>query len=300
MALTYSGNHPVTGGFKTTRLERSFRGDQQPRIQHVDGYGCVTIHKDTLSVAMNSLGPSQYKDELVVDGCCVVWTTNEGLIHKRTFNFESDGQPITQALFTVFSSSPTAAPQTRSPERSDLSPSLGSTTANKALVVVLKTIMHIIYVDGGSYIVHLPFPVYKIWSIPLGILLERQLDSTHTPSSPTDHSFIISESKHQLPRIFTLSSPLEDFGMVSCNRSSLDPNEEIIFFSSQDDALCVTRNGVESRITLWHATPDQQARKKVRFNYDSINNSRIDYCAVVLRWAPIHSSRTKMKIYLYP
>jgi len=215
---------------------------------------------------MDSLGPSHYKDELVIDGCCVVWTTNEGLIHKRTFNFESDGQPITQALFTVFSSSPTASSQTRSQERSDLSPSLGLTTANKALVVVLKTIMHIIYVDGGSYIVHLPFPVYKIWSISIGLLLERQLDSTHTPSSPTDHSFIISESELELPRMFTLSSPLEDFGMVTCNRSSLDPNEEIIFFSSQDDALCVTRNVVECRITLWHATPDQQARKKVRFD----------------------------------
>lgn len=249
---------------------------------------------------MNNLGPSQYQDELVVDGCCVIWTINEGLLHKRTFNFESDGQPITQALFTVFSSSPTPSLQMQSPERSDLSPSLGLTTANKALVVVLKTIMHIIYHDGGSYIVHLPFSLHKIWSIPLGILLERQLDSLHTLSSPTDRSFLISESEHQLPRMFTLSSPLEDFGMVVCNRSSLDPDEEIIFFSSHDDALCVTRNGVENRMTLWNAMPDQQARKKVRIIHESINNSRIEYCAVVLRWVPTHSSQTKMKIYLCP
>jgi hypothetical protein len=212
---------------------------------------------------MNSLGPSQFQDELVIDGCCVIWTQNDGLIQKRTFDFASDGQPVAQALFTVFSSSPTATTQTPSPDRSDLSPSRVASPANKALVVVLKTLMHIIYIDGGSYIVHLPFPVLKIWSVPLGILLERQLDALQDSSSSVDHSFIMSESAHQLPRLFTLSSPLEDFGMVTCNRSSLDPNEEFIFISSQDDALCVTRNMTERRITLWHATPDQQARKKV-------------------------------------
>jgi hypothetical protein len=212
---------------------------------------------------MNSLGTSQYKDELVIDGCSVIWTENDGLVHKRTYDFASDGQPITHALFTVFSSSSTVSHPDPPQNSSDLSPSRASNTASRALVVVLKTLMHIIYLDGGSYIVHLPFPVLKIWSIPLGILLERQVDTFQDPSSPTDLS--LSESEHQLPRLFTLSSPLEDFGMVTCSRSSLDPNEDFLFFSSRDDALCVTRNAIEKRITLWHATPDQQARKKVLF-----------------------------------
>jgi hypothetical protein len=132
---------------------------------------------------MNSLGTSQYKDELVI-------------VHKRTYDFASDGQPITHALFTVFSSSSTVSHPDPPQNSSDLSPSRASNTASRALVVVLKTLMHIIYLDGGSYIVHLPFPVLKIWSIPLGILLERQVDTFQDPSSPTDLS--LSESDHQL------------------------------------------------------------------------------------------------------
>lgn len=212
---------------------------------------------------MNSLGPSQYRDELVIDGCSVIWTENDGLVHKRTFSFEADGQPVTHALFTVFSSSPSTVSHSPTTDRLDLSPSCANGYPGKALVVVLKTLMHIIYLDGGSYIVHLPFPVHKIWSIPLGILLERHLEPPNSVSLSDDNSLFISEPDNQLPRLFTLSSPLEDFGIVTCNRSSLDLDEEIIFFSSQNDGLCITRNATEKRITLWYATPDLQARKKV-------------------------------------
>jgi hypothetical protein len=215
---------------------------------------------------MNNLGVSHYKDELVIEGNSVIWSVNDGLIHKRTFNFDSDNQPITQALFTTFSSPPqsnnlqndTQTIPTRSPLNVDLSPR----PTSKALVVILKTLMHIIYLDGGSYIIHLPFPIIRIWSVPLGLLLERQLEPPQTSAS-IDQSFTLSQSDQSLPRLFTLSSPLEEFGMVTCNRSSLDPDEQILFISSQSDALCVTRNMSENRITLWHASPDQQARRKV-------------------------------------
>jgi hypothetical protein len=212
---------------------------------------------------MNNLGTSFYKDELVIQANSVIWSVNDGLIHKRTFNFDTDNQPITQALFTVFSNTPQSnspqnAPPKSSPSTVDLSPTISS---NKALVVILKTLMHIIYLDGGSYIIHLPFPILRIWYVPLGLLLERQLEPQTSTSS--DQSFTLSQSDQSLPRLFTLSSPLEEFGMVTCNRASLDPDEQIIFISSQSDALCVTRNLTENRITLWHASPDQQARRKV-------------------------------------
>jgi hypothetical protein len=196
---------------------------------------------------MNSLGTSHHRDELVIEGSSVAWFVDDGLVHKRTFNFDDDGQPIAQALFAVFPSPQT--PQQPQPQHS-------SSTSSTALVVVLKTLMHIIFLDGGSYIVHLPFPVVKVWSASIGLLLERQLDST-----ASDYS---AESEAHLPRLFTLSSPLEDFGMVTCNRSSqLDSNEEIAFVSSQLDTFCVTTNIPEKRLTLWYASPDQQARRKV-------------------------------------
>ena len=106
---------------------------------------------------------------------------------------------------------------------------------------------------------HLPFPVLKVWPISLGLLIERQSDSEQGPMS-TDRAFA---NEEPLPRLFTLSSPLEDFGMVACNGPSLASDEEILFISSQSDSLCLTRNTEQDRITLWCATPDQQARRKV-------------------------------------
>ena len=213
---------------------------------------------------MNSLDASLYKDELVIHGSTVVWSLNDGLVRKRTFDFENDKQPVTQALFTFFPSSPSSNTATSaslvptSDKPVDLSPSQSSHDSPKrALVVVLKTLMHIIYPDGGSYIVHLPFPIVKVWGIPLGLLLERQLEPSQTSA--------LSHSDIQLPRLFTLSTPLDEFGVVSCNRSFLDPDEEIVFVSPLNDALWVSRNIPENRITLWHASPNQQARRKVLF-----------------------------------
>ena len=247
----------------TTRLSAIGREDQQCSWIS-PSQPCLSDNtRGFRTCTMNTLGPSQYRDELVIDGSSVIWTENDGLVHKRTFSFEADRQPVTHALFTVFSSFPSTISHSPATAPLDLSPSCANGHPNKALVVVLKTLMHIIYLDGGSYIVHLPFPVRKIWSIPLGILLERHLEPPHSTSLSDDHSLLISETENQLPRLFTLSSPLEDFGIVTCNRSSLDLDEEILFFSSQNDALCVTRNATEKRITLWHAAPDLQARKTV-------------------------------------
>ena len=204
-------------------------------------------------------------ERVVIEGSMVVCSTMLGdeVLQRRIFNFTNDNQPVTQALFTTFSTSSSSqslplsslsSPSTSHPP--DLSPSQPSaSTPQKALVVVLKTLMYIIYLEGGLYIIHLPFPLVKIWSVPLGLVLERQIDPT-----PLN---MLSQSEPQLPRLFTLSSPLEDFGMVTCNRFSLDPSEEIVFISSQKDALCVTRNVSEKRITIWRASLDPHARTKV-------------------------------------
>jgi hypothetical protein len=171
---------------------------------------------------------------------------NGPLRNNCTFSFNDEGQSIVQTLFTHFPSSPS------SDLSSDLSPSRRA-SGQPAFIVVLKNLIHIIYPEGGSYRVHLPFPVLKVWSVPLGLVLERQLD----PVSSLSH-------ESPLPRLLTLSSPLEDFGMVTCNGSSLDSDEEIVFISSQKDALCLTRNRVEGSLTLWYVSPDHLARRKVR------------------------------------
>ena|SRR5208282_266437 len=204
-------------------------------------------------------------ERVVIEGSMVVYSIMLGdeVLQKRIFNFTSDNQPVTQALFTSFSSSSStqsssslsfSSPSTSHPPDLSLAQT-SADTPQKALVVVLKTLMYIIYPEGGSYIIHLPFPLVKVWSVPLGLLLERQIDPTPLT--------MLSQSEPQLPRLFTLSNPLDDFGVVAGNRFSLDPNEEIVFVSSQKDALCVTRNVSEKRISIWYASPDQQARRKV-------------------------------------
>jgi Anaphase-promoting complex subunit 1 WD40 beta-propeller domain len=211
---------------------------------------------------MNKVEDSRCEDELVIQGTTVfICTPNDnGIIRKQTFDFASQNQPITRALFTFFPSSPpTETASSTSVLKTDLSPARPSSTPAKALVVLLTTLIHIIYLDGGSYIVHVPFPVINVWSIPLGLLLERQPDSPEGPAG-ADESFI---TEDQLPRLFTLSSPLDEFGVVTCNGAALDPDEEIVFVSSQTDSLCVTRNSERNRITFWYASPDPRARRKV-------------------------------------
>ena len=208
---------------------------------------------------MNCDRPDDAVERVDIEDSKVICSTLLGdqVLQTRIFDFSGDNQPVTHALFSTFSSSAKSPQAISSSSRSpDLSPHQASSDIpKKALVVVLKTLMHIIYLEGGSYIIHLPFPVVKVWAIPLGLLLERQLD-------PIQIS-MLSDMEPQLPRLFTLSSPLEDFGTVNCNQSFLDPIEKIIFISSQRDGLCVTRNTIENRITLWYASPDQQARRKV-------------------------------------
>lgn len=219
---------------------------------------------------MNTISSeSPHEEEIVIRGTSVaICIPNNGALYRATFNFEDDKQPIAQALFTHFSSSSSSTNETSPSEswapsaKTDLTLAQPNTPA-KALVVLLKTLIHVIYLDGGSYIVHLPFPVLRLWSIPLGLLIERQADSEQGPMAP-DQSFANDES---LPRLFTLSSPLEDFGMVTSNGTSLDSVEEIIFVSSQSDSILVTRNSRTNQITLWYATPDQQERRKVPSAY---------------------------------
>lgn len=216
-----------------------------------------------------SYGPAVDIVEIKANVVLCSSTLADSTFHKRTFDFSNEKQAVTQALFTTFSSAPNPSPGNISaPDKSkssfnpDLSPAPSKQAdRRRALVVVLKTLMHIIYPGGGSYIVHLPFDVHKVWSVPLGLLLDRHPE-------PIQNS-ILSHSNPQLPRLFTLSSPLEDFGTVTSSRSALDVGEELLFVSSGEDGIFLSRNKAESRLTIWHSSPDQQVRRKV------ITNSRL-------------------------
>ncbi|KAL8836753.1 MAG: hypothetical protein Q9170_002782 [Blastenia crenularia] len=64
---------------------------------------------------------------------------------------------------------------------------------DRALVVVLKTQAHVFFLTGTSHIVHLPFEVERLFSLPEGILLQRKLPANDEPwqsPSQSNHHII--------------------------------------------------------------------------------------------------------------
>lgn len=54
----------------------------------------------------------------------------------------------------------------------------------RALVVVLKTQAHVFFLTGASHVVHLPFEVDRVFALPNGLLLQRQVVQTPAPLTP--------------------------------------------------------------------------------------------------------------------
>ena len=60
----------------------------------------------------------------------------------------------------------------------------GMSSSGRALVVVLKTQAHVFFLSGTTHVVHLPFEVDKAFSLPLGLLLQRQITKNEASSTP--------------------------------------------------------------------------------------------------------------------
>ncbi|MCJ1402881.1 Anaphase-promoting complex subunit 1 [Xylographa trunciseda] len=158
-------------------------------------------------------------EELLTTQSCVAWS--RGGVVRRLFRLDIEGETVVQAVFARFPSTlektskasisrdfmPTplseeprnaqsakvhaisARPGSRNTSRQDHSDRLpGSIDAERALVVILKTQAHIFFLCGTSHIVHLPFEVSAVFSLPRGILLQRKaaanLPEGLTPAIP--------------------------------------------------------------------------------------------------------------------
>jgi len=139
---------------------------------------------------------------------------------------------------------------------------VGDTAKRRALVVCLKNQAHVFYLSGTSYVIHLPFEVQYALAAPNGLLLQRKFPKSGVSNNAKD-----------FPRLFSLTDPLVEVGLVVTQEGGpLDSSEEIIFISntSSDDAnknvtessatkssdilFAVTQNVKKSLITVWHAT----------------------------------------------
>ena len=74
--------------------------------------------------------------------------------------------------------------------------------SSRALVVVLKSQVHIFFISGDSHVVPLPFELDSIWPTPNGLLFQRKLPEKHeapVPPAPPN-SFVSSQPMHPTSR----------------------------------------------------------------------------------------------------
>lgn len=249
------------------------------------------LYEWTTTVEEGSNGPVE--DEIVWTKSCVVWS-RAGVV-KRVFRLDLEQEEIRHALLTDFSvgkikrsdSSLQGAGNGRFQTNNDPNRSRHQTvqaeaklavsginlsarsrdtgsdapldskdSESRALVVVLKSQVHIFFLAGNSHVVPLPFEVESVFATPRGLLFQRKtqeetlLDSSQYPMAPPNSfmdfrasqsleipssgkgkrpSLTISPAQNNgskpnkqadLPRVFSLMDPHSEMGLVVTNQSS--------------------------------------------------------------------------------
>ncbi|RAL64778.1 hypothetical protein DID88_001809 [Monilinia fructigena] len=241
---------------------------------------------------------SEVDDELLVTPKCVIWS--RGGVFRKAYNFELEKEPITQALLTSFPSLGPLPSKNGAPKKQRKGPN----TKEKAIVVFLKTQAHVYFLSGTSHVIHLPFEVESATAAPIGLIIQRKLRAdidvaaslkfskstaqlicliTASTMMPTQISTLkdlweppSSQSDANWPRLFSLSDPLAEMGLIvaqpalsdcrgkrrsSGKISTLDPSEEILHVSRQNEfsakdsenplVLAITLNRETSMYTVW-------------------------------------------------
>lgn len=117
------------------------------------------------------------EDELLTTDYCVIWC--RGGIFRKTYKFDLEKEPITQALLAYF---PASEDDSIKDAGNDAKPRK-ELALSKALVVFLKTQAHIYFLSGTSHVVHMPFEVESAVAGPVGVIIQRRLRSDATPMS---------------------------------------------------------------------------------------------------------------------
>ncbi|CAM1504062.1 Fc.00g016530.m01.CDS01 [Cosmosporella sp. VM-42] len=108
------------------------------------------------------------EDELLTTEYCVIWC--RGGVFRKTFKFDLEKEPITQALLAYFPAS-----EDDKAENWDGGKNTNNESAlAKALVVFLKTQAHIYFLSGANHIVHMPFEVESACAGPVGVIIQRK------------------------------------------------------------------------------------------------------------------------------
>ncbi|KAG4305862.1 hypothetical protein PORY_000772 [Pneumocystis oryctolagi] len=132
------------------------------------------------------------------------------------------------------------------PKRDGLSTDVSS-HLSRALVVILEDMLHIFFLDGALWVIHVPFRVRRVLAAPRGLILERSLENIEL-DVPSQEIASINYS----PRFFSLIGPLDEFGLVVADCiHPFSAHDELVYIGKGDEALLVTRNAEKEQIDIW-------------------------------------------------
>ncbi|EMD00169.1 hypothetical protein BAUCODRAFT_367184 [Baudoinia panamericana UAMH 10762] len=155
-------------------------------------------------------------EELLTTQDCVVWS--QGCYIRSVYRFGLEGEDVRQAILTSFPSvtqevhppsettsqthwQPIGREQGVRPLSNDETRNGEKTGSSRALVVVLKTKLHVYFLSGAQHIIDLPFEVERAFPAPHGCILQRKsaalMEPPHTPQVPAvpPNSFLFSRSQ---------------------------------------------------------------------------------------------------------
>lgn len=117
---------------------------------------------------------NQVEDELLVTKTSVIWS--RGDVFRKSFNFELEKEPVTQALiayFPAYEGRRVSSSASNNPSRG-ARPALREPKLCKALFIVLRTQAHIHFLSGTSHVVHMPFEAEAVCAGPRGVIIQRK------------------------------------------------------------------------------------------------------------------------------
>lgn len=125
-----------------------------------------SLYKWTVSRAPDDYGAGFIEEEVLVTEHCVVWSRNRAI--KRALNLNVEGEPILHAFVTQFGPNEEKIDSKRGQ-------AVDAPALDRALVVVLKTQVHVFLLSGDGYILPVSFEVESAFPFPYGFILQRKL-----------------------------------------------------------------------------------------------------------------------------
>lgn len=182
--------------------------------------------------------PVTCDEELYIANSTLIWSV--GGVLQKSFDFSHMDQTVHQAIWAHFEVDDvdkwtmvqkygnignTGTGVSTAPAKP---PPVASTSSNKktrekALVILLRNYLRIYFVSGHDYMIKLRFRVKKIWPMDVGILLQREQDTTPQPM----YSYSQSASFPVNTYLFSLLHPLsimKGVGLQSESTSSSLPS----------------------------------------------------------------------------